>query len=454
MFRLTNPLPQALLDSSELSNFYREWNLVPYAGSYTSTGHSFLRLLCDLYQLSPSMGSCVEDMKSWAFEGDIEVVRKSIEGLKIKEEEREEVSYQEASEYGYYLEEIGIKLSDLVDLTQELFVNLAKTGNAWLHYVEVEINGQWFVSLKSLDPLQVMYLNTLPGEPRAIVFSKDFFRSSFQSPPRLIRVHPFVTEGAGMRETVFHLKNKRDHSEWYGRPRALQSLYWQFTEWSTANLVSKISNSEVGAKSLLLMQAPSMSSLPLAEDNDAAVRVKVFGKKLRKLTTNRGNSDEMESIGVLEYPQGVDPPKLETLEMNRDTAWTTMVLDKASDVVFSSNGWSKTLIGWERPENGIGGNVLLDEFKVKNASTIRPLQKRMARFWHMVLGHALESNGRMEFETLGIQFEDRITALLESMKGSSSATPQPDGGNSQDGRLSQPGAEDFDAEGAEALEDE
>lgn len=421
MFRLTNPLPEVLLDPKGLTNFYQEWNLLPYAGHSTYTGHSFLRLLNDLYDLSPSKGTVVEDLKNWAFDGEIEVVRQSIQGLKVDEDAN--VSDAEALAFAEYLESIGITLPMIIEITQELEVSMAKNGNAWLHYVEVELNGVWYVDVKPIDALQIMYLNTDPGEPRVAIHSKDFFNvRGFQEEPQVLRVYPYFNEQAGMRETVFHLKNKRDYSDWYGRPKALQTLYWQFAEWSTINLISKIANSEIGMKALLAQEAPPINSLALGEDSSAEERVQAYGVKLRKLATQRGNHDQMESLGVLEYPHGATPPTLLRFDLNRDTEYTQLILDRASDAIFAGHGWSKTLTGWERPDAGIGGNVLIDEFMVKNTGTLKPMQKRWASFWKKLLEVAFEQNGIAEYDSLGIRFQDNVGLLVDSLKGSGNTT--------------------------------
>lgn len=423
MVRLKNPLPEVMLDPSGLTNFYKEWNLLPYAGRSSRTGHSFLRILDDLYDLSPSKGTVVEDIKGWAFEGEIEIVRRKIEGLKV--DQQDEVSDDEALAFAEYLEEVGITLPAIIELTQELEVSMSKNGNAWLHCVEVEIDGIWYVTLGVIDSQSLMYLNSDPGEPKSVVWSLDFFNANgFQKEPRVLRVYPNVQESAGLRETVFHVKNKRDHSDWYGRPKALQTLYWQFIEWSQTNLIAKISNSEIGVKGLLVQEAPPISSMQLGEDNSAEKRVVDFGRKLRKLATQKGSTDEMESLGVIEYPHGLTPPQLLTFDINRDSAYTELILDRASDAIHAGHGWSKVLTGWEKPEGGIGGNVLIDEFKVRNIGTIKPLQAKWARFWKMVIGYNLEQNGVAEFDGMGIRFEDNIQSLIESLKGSSANDTQ------------------------------
>ena len=150
-----------------------------------------------------------------------------------------------------------------------------------------------------------------------------------------------------MRQTVFHIKNKRDHSDFYGRPDTLHKLFWMFTEWRMSVLLAKVADSEIGAKALLTMQAQDPAGR-ISGDDDGDLNIIEIAEALRKVTTNRGKFEEMESLGVVRYPYGGEKPSLLTLDLNRDTAFTNLIIDRTSDHIYAGHRWSKLLSGFER----------------------------------------------------------------------------------------------------------
>jgi len=420
MLRLKNPLPAFLTDEASLLNFYREHNLVPYAGTTTGSAHSFLRLLFDLFDLSPSHGSCISDKAKWAFDGDIDFVESWVAGLK-RPEEQAEIPDDTKIMVAESLAKSGLSLPQLGALTADLHRNYEVCGDAYLRYREIEIAGAKKVSLESLHPMKAMYLKTMRDEPRTLVISPDFFLGSWKTgnEVELVRVFPNYSEGDEYRETVFHVRNKRDYGDWYGKPPTLQVLNWMFSEWQTANLNAKISGSEVGAKAIITMEAED----PSIRLNDEQDDLRKVAADLRMLTTNRGQNHEMESMVVLEYPHGGKQPELLDLEINRDYRYFETTVRVASDYIFNAHGWSKILSGFSNPSGGIGSNILIDEFKVKNTGVIKPLQEKFAAFWKPVLNEIAEFIDLPELAGMGIRFEDRISSMIESFNNAENADP-------------------------------
>ena len=418
MFKLRNPLPQALRDTSELRNFYKEYNLVPYAGSTSASSHSFLRLLTSFYDLSPSHGSCIDDICFWSFDGDVEIVNKARPGLKA---DRVEVAPDVQERYYDFIESVGIPLMELTALVKRLYVDWKKTGNAYLRYREIEVGGQRMVSVSRIPPSDCMYLS---GPGRTLAVSEHFFSSkSFKDHPvELIRVYPEWSRIPNGRETVFHIKNKRDNSEWYGRPDSLHSLFWQYVEWQEGSRTGKIAQSDLTAIGIIFAEKPDPQAMP-PEEGDEPSGAKVLANALRAVTTNRGDFDSAESFAVLEYPNGLNAPAFQSVAVNRDSDWFEASLRQATNYIYASHRWSKVLNGYERPNTGIGGNVLIDEFLTRNASTIRPTQRNWEAILFRILRMVNDFAGFAEFDKLGLQFEDKVEGLVEDL-GKSSGTKE------------------------------
>lgn len=416
MFKLINPLPQALRDTSRLRNFYRDVNLVPYAGTRMATSHSFLHVLCDFYELSPSHANCINDINFWAFEGDVTVVKKSVPGLASEVGQTTEA---ETTAFVDLLTSVGLSLERILDLQMELYRSWKKTGNAYLMMTVVTVGGVPVIDLEVVDPLECMYLLSEPGEPETLVLSPNLAEPTYfrDGPIELVRKYPnWTTVSSNVRRTIFHVKNKRDHSKWYGRPDSLQSLYWQFVEWQYANLTAKVSSTEVTAKGLLLLQRPQPAG-ETAGGKSQGLNIKQIGDAIRAVTTNRGAIGKSESLGVMDYPHGVEKPELLKLDVNRDAGFLDKALTYATNYIYASNGWSKVLNGFERPSSGIGGNVLIDEFLTKNTSTIIPTQRSWEGFWGGVYREVATIANEPGLVGYCHRYQDNVSLLVQSLRG-------------------------------------
>jgi len=399
---------------------YREWNLVPYAGTSTVTSHTFLKLLCDMYDLSGSHGDCINDIISWSIDGDVDVVRSIKEGLKIEEEDKL-VEQSDKIAFVDWMEELGLTLPKLIEVEKNLGLNLKKTGNAWLHYREIEVNGEKRVELDSIDSLNVMYIKPEEedGNVRSVVISPDFFLGKWESQePIVVRVWPSFTENGGgdgvVRETIFHIKNRRDYSDFYGRPDSLHKLFWMFTEFRQSVLMEKVSNSEVASKALLAMQAQDPAG-KITGDDDGSVNIIELAEALRKVTTNKGTFEEVESLGVIKYPFGSDAPSLLKLDLNRDYRYTETSVKVVSDHIYAGHRWSKLMTGFDRARGSLSGEVMRSEFLTKNTGVIAPYQMMRAGFWKRVFKEMSEFSGNGEVLIYGIRFTDKIVDLSEKL---------------------------------------
>lgn len=402
------------MDEDRLTEFYKGFNLVPYAGNSRYSAHAFLTLLSDLYELSPSQEACIDDISFWAFEGEVDVVTRPWNGVRV--ESVDPITGATADTFIEWLELLGLKIPFLIDLVQELFLSFKKTGNAYLRYSEVLAGGVPTIFLEAIDPLKFMYLKTEKDDAKVGVISDDFFTGWFTEDPTLVSVFPMFRKTRFGRETVIHIKNKRDHSKWYGRPDSLASLYAQFAEHQLLSTEAKVASTEMVAKLLLVMQsAPPGSRLP--GYNSADENMDAVVSQLRRKMTNKGNFSESENISVFKYPHGVEPPEVHKVDVNRDSKHFEAASDILSSYIFSSHRWSKILNGFRVAPSGVGGNVLLDEFKVKNAGLIAPLQRRWERnILKVIIDLASDFSGKPEMSNYGIQFEDKIGSLVDKLK--------------------------------------
>jgi hypothetical protein len=414
MFQLSNPIPQFTEDKENLRNFYRDFNLVPYAGSSTGTAHNFLRLLFGMYDLCPSHATCIENIAFWSFQGDLDFTERKTEGLKIEEEEENGLSLEEKIGLAESLKELGLSLPTIREKSRRLFVSDAVCGDRWLNIRIASQGDQVRASVDFLHPRKVMYLNTKPGEDRSVIISEDFFNlGGFRKeyPPRVVAEYPNFSQNGEVLETVLHWKHERDHGTWYGKPKTLQVLHWMFTEWQTSNMHSKIAGSDLLSKALIVMEGPDPNA-----GEEAKRAFYDISDEIREVLSNKGTHKTATGIGVSEYPKNSQAPEVLKLDINRDYRYLDSISELASNHIYSAHNWSKILSSYARAASGIGGNVLIDEFITKNASVIRPTQDEYESLWKKVFNILGEVTGKHELLEVGIRFEDKVQAAVESLK--------------------------------------
>lgn len=409
MIKLDNPLPKVLRDTKKLSNFYKEYNLVPYAGTDTVSSHKFLKMLYELYDLAPSKNACINDLKHFIFEGEYDVVEAPKNRLKIKE--KKEVSSSEVDRYVTAFSDAGVLIGDLIDEMKEVYTNYKVAGDGYIFVKGVKIGKTFRFTFDSIHPMDAMFLNTAEGEPKAIVVSNSFFTGAFEDEPKLIRVYPDFLPINGGFETVFHFKNKRGFGRFYGQPDTLPAFLPEIIEYAVLMLTGKIAFSENVSKVIFGFERESTGQNVLNSSNPDFDK---FVKDLRKKITAKGRIQEAEGIGIFDIPNGGKFPEMYEIKVNRDTKFFEFVKDAMSDYIFSQHRWSKLINGFERAPGSIGGNVLKDEYDQKNRYVVQPLQRAWEGKLKVVLDAMLRFMGKEDLSKYKVEFEDKITPYVAS----------------------------------------
>jgi len=415
MYKLNNPIPRAIKDEDRLSAFYLGYKLVPYVGTSQYTSHNFLRLLHDMYDLSPSHQACIDDLAFYCFGGNANVVRAPIPGI---ENEVNMASPDEAGFVQETLESVGLDIMDFPEHAEFLYRDYKKTGNAYLRFQVYTFGGVPTVRLDYLDPLDTMYLATSPGEPTTVIHSEDLFEGRFTKYPEVLNVYPFwgeTADGNGV-ETVIHFKHRRDHATRYGRPDSLATLTAQLTEWEKFNHELKVAGSEVAQKALLAFKKKRTArNVPGVTTNMQDNEFQRMASRLRKKGTNRGQYEDVETIGVITYEE--EAPKMFKLEIDRDWRHLQTSMDMVTSAIYhQGHRWSQMLNGHRKLASSIGGNSLIDQFKITNTAIVAPTQRRWERgFFSVLLKLVAEITGREELTNYSIRMEDKIEKLVQTL---------------------------------------
>lgn len=421
MFKLQSPIQKAVRDPKKVSKFFEDFKLVPYYGAGAQTSHAYLQLFTDLNKLSPSASACKSDLSLYAFDGDLDVVIRTEPGLA---DEAKKISKSEKAAYIEAIKSIGLNFSTVRSITKDSQNNYWDTGNKYVHCKIIRINNVDKVVLTVIDPLHFMYLWTEPDEPRTCIISDIWDANKWQEKrPKMCRVFPNWTEGTerGVSETVFHFQTGIGESDWYSEPKDLASMYWKFSEFSMGNLYSKISSTEVVSKGILVTEAQASEE---NEKDSVDIRRRNFEEKvktIRAVTTNEGDQGKSSSVAVLEVPYaGPDrtpmKPAWLPLELNRDTQNHSFVVTEASAKIYAGLNWSPELSGYTRSAGGIGSEILINLFKIKNQTSVKKLQQQGTEELDVIFSAIWTKLGKENLNQYSIVFPDNIAQLIKSLR--------------------------------------
>lgn len=410
MFKIKNPIPDTVKDTKDLRKVIRGLKLIPYYGTSERSSHNYLKLLYDLYQLSPSQGTCINDINTFAFEG--------FPGLgKVADinDPEPEVSDQEKSQFAEIYSRLGLKFFDITAHAKAAGLHYKYSGNIFFRIRKTIVQGQPYYSIGLEFPYNCMYAvmsDEEADDPRMIFIAKDYSLDRLQKGYfRITSKFPEWTDHGDYFETIYHVKNDVDGNDWYGRPDSLQSIHWQVVEFLLSDQAVKIGSTNMVALYLLAFEAPEIEThTDSKDDRQSKLREKVVA--LRKLVTTSGDSPE--AIGAVEYAKDSNPPEVLKFDIMRDYEWFESQNTIAKQHIFGSHRWPSELSGSTQSKSGIGSNIMKDLFLIKDETVIRPYQRFMSGHFNTIWNFIGQDSGQDIGSYIPV-FPNNIINLVESI---------------------------------------
>lgn len=365
--------------------------------------HRTLQLLYDLYALSPSRGTVINDKRDLSFQGQADLIYTGVPGLKMDDKE---LSDSEKLKFIERFTEFGIKWSEFIDLAYHGDKHLSICGNVFVLYRERTVAGVKRGKIEVLDCRDCVPLKTSENEADAILWTPDFFTGDIRD-YEVYNVYPYYKQEGRERTTVFHWKLNNEGV--WGRPSDEQAIRWMIAEAMIALKETKVSSTDLVSKILLLMEeeetsdfADGIQSFKTDETNgvetESSLKLRsTFRQKvnaLRALTTVEG--DNAKALAALQYPYGTKSPEVVKLDVSRDSAYLESITQIASSHIYQANSWSKELTGFTQSKGGIGANLLKDLFQWKYITKLQPRQEWWARniseLWSFMFQEEVENS--------------------------------------------------------------
>lgn len=418
---IVNPLPEICKDNPAETTFYKSIKAIPYRGDYLNSSHMYLKVLYDLYELSPSFGAVINELVSVGFEGDIDLYEGGKLGLKM---EPKELTEDQKVGFCNAIETMGFTLADVIKSSKKEVRHYKVSGNSYLHVRVVDVNGTYKVKEIVHDPRCVM----VAEGNKSVIISKNFAQrmSGFRPEKedvkdyQVVPIYPEVRRTKFISETVFHLKHEDGQSEIYGMPESIQSVYWQFIEYSLGSLSAKVSASEFVTKTI--MQLPSIDPA-LLKSGDAVVKKMLaeFKATIQKLMTNEGTNPS--SIAVFNMPMASNGEmKLHDIKVNRDTDWFKCQMDTAASKIYELNRSYRQLTGAVESKSTLGQDAILALDSRYYSKTVRPYQSMVSNHRMEVFNFISEETKSPELKNVQLKFPDRSKEIRDELEASTKVT--------------------------------
>ena len=121
-------------------------------------------------------------------------------------------------------------------------------------------------------------------------------------------------------------------------------------------------------------------------------------------------------MAILEFPHDGQKPVWVPLEINRDEPFNRFSIEAATSYIYSGYNWAKELSGYSSAKAGIGANILIDLFTIKNETVIKKWQAKSSLELDTIFSAIWDRLGREDLKDYSIQFPDNISGIVESIK--------------------------------------
>lgn len=433
--QVVNPIPAQIRDSDELQKFFVNFDgiLVPYAGDEHHTSQSLLYFLMDLLENSPTQGAVIESMKHFCFGGKVDIVRRLDPVFNLGNEEEDggqplELTlkrefYQFLKDHIVYVNNAGQEIS-IKEFVCNNFHDWKGSGNAYIELVFVETNGLKKIFVHSHNPTHNLRLYTEKGEINYMAISPVWSnRYLMKHKPVILPLFPYMVDQAdGVQRTLIQEMN--GNNRWYGRPDSISSLLYQFREFQDADYQIKQTNSQFIGHSVMEYEDDNPSVYNNSDQNSQDGGFKDFVDEFENNFTNK--SEDPQGMIIMRRGFGSKPVFIYQFSPNTNENWFDKMGKISEDKIIRAHGWSKRFLG-NNEASGLSTNVFLDEFKIKEVTTIRSHQNRWNEVHNRIIEAAIDWIGTNEsLRECSIRFTSPYEELIRKTEKMATAEKESD----------------------------
>lgn len=435
LFRLTNPIPGEVKDSRTLRKIFKDYNLVPYAGTSANSGHSLLSWELLLATLSPTNSSAIKKKIKYAIGGKARIVR-SVDPEYETGEELKPVTSAESIGFVNELKTFFEFEGGISAFHRRIGWQYEATGNSFVEMSIGAFNGETRIFLRPQKTTNCLYVNTKPDEPREIAISpvwEDRYLS--KHPARIVPVYPIFANDEGVLRTMFHLKAGPNF--WYGRPPSSGADVYKYREVQDSIYLVKAASSDFTGRLILELEDDDPEFAAALENKDAQKNGYTgFVDRFEQNFTNKG--DDPQSVLVSSRPYGSRPMFVFQVSPNMKQDWYRVTGDISEEKIFRAHMVTPRFMGKE-VSSGFSTDVYLSDYLLNMEPVIDELHDEITVFTNGILTAGWAFLGKPDLNQYSIAFAPPIASSLEEYKKGKEQTLTPQNQNTPNPDPNAPG---------------
>jgi hypothetical protein len=412
-----NPVPGMVRDPKELQTLFDYLGIVPPWMDGDFYAFNMMRYFQRLGENSESHSSAIKGIAKAAF-GDRAMI--GVSNYAGFGDEVREATLQEVAATGQWLADLGITATEVADMNAMLWRSIKESGNAYLRLRIANVNGVQRAHMTLLPYTNCAYSRDIFYGGQPMLYYSDIWTISYWTlnPPSLYAVSRgdvvnFQEYADGTLETVFHFTEKTPKTDWYGAPDTLGATAWMFYETQQSDALTRQAANRWLGTMLFVIEGPDPMSVAEMTDDELRNAVARIQNNITNALTMQGQN--RAGIGVVQYPNGTQPPQAIRLEPMLDHAYIKETGLMAREKIYGAHGYTPVLNGEVQARTTLGGNMLIDQLRVTDVLTVQPAQSKMQRIWQDIFDALAVATNRPDMANKTLFFRSPVQTLIEQI---------------------------------------
>ena len=408
LFSIEQPILTESNDTVELSDFFKKWPFVPYAGTSFHSSHTVLDFYAMLQKLSPTHGACINKKTTYSTGGRVKIVR-SLDPVWSIFDEVTDLPLADKIAYRDSVNKFFVFKGGLQALCKNVSDKYQAFGESYVELSYSIVEGETRISIKSHNERHVLPGKTDTSYPIygvSEIWSDEHLR---KYPPRLISGYPeFTQDVTGVMSTMFFLKDGIGGH--HGRPSSENSDIYKYREVQDSIYLTKQSAGNFSGQLIIEVEDGEASD---AIDNSGAQAAGFsdFSAQFQENFTMKSN--QPQSVLLVSRPPGAKEMFVFQVAPNTSQEWYHVTGLDAINHITTSHGVTPRFLGKESA-NGFSENAYLMDYLTNVEPTVNALREVVMDFVNSIINAGWDILSMQEMQENSITFDNPIQSMIDA----------------------------------------